>query len=205
MRRNPLSTYAYHSFGVLQFLSVVALALIGVGDKTDDKFLQSANGVIRESLLFLKSIDPYYRLVFPILIAVLEGVRKLMGPPWAREFIHSFLDGIQSMVFTDRKSSELHHHRVTLFRRVPARVCFTRKWYADWFTPWLVPFSRSAHTTQRARTSFRVPDSGDDAEGIAGATWNCKNIISIDSLPDLAINEPSPSQIHEYAEKKRVT
>lgn len=127
--------------------------------------------------------------LLPTLLIVSGGLgllKKLLGPPWLWQTVHSYLDVFREDVFNFGPDDAVHHHRVTLFKYVG--WCWRlEKW--PW-SGWLVPVERSGHTTQSQISVFRAPDDADHAEGVAGMTWARRGQVMVSHLPDL---EASPS------------
>ena len=49
----------------------------------------------------------------------------------------------------------------------------------------MVPTVRSSHTSQETSTFFRVGDSEETCEGVAGRAWFKNGLVSVHGLPDL--------------------
>jgi hypothetical protein len=141
-----------------------------------------------------------FLLAIGIFLAISEAMRKVVGPPWLWDAIHSYLDSFRDYAFPDQPGDMLHEHRVTLFKHVRWRWCL-KKW--PW-SGWLVPVERSGHTTRRTSAVFRAPDEANDAEGVAGVTWASKSAVPVPELPDLS-GQPSVAEISEYAKKTFVS
>ena len=136
--------------------------------------------------------------LLPILVLVsgaLGTIRRVVGPPWVWDAVHHSLDALQRDVFETEKEDALHHHRVTLFKRVGWRWCFA-KW--PW-SGWLLPVERSGHTTQLTRAAFRAPDDADNAEGVAGLTWASNRVRVIENLPDLSVGRDEDFEAYARA------
>jgi len=121
-------------------------------------------------------------------------LKKLLGPPWLWNTVHSYLDSFREEAFNVGLDDAQHHHRVTLFRYKPWYWHF-RRW--PW-SGWLVPVERSGHTTQASISVYRAPDDADKAEGVAGMTWARRRIVNVSNLPDLS-EDPSRDDMQRYA------
>lgn len=102
------------------------------------------------------------------------------------------------------------HHRITLFKAT--RFCYRprpirHKWWI-WgkeYGPmkgWLVPVARSEHSTKNVKSTFRIPEDGQGAEGAAGKAFFRENPFKLPSegkiLPVLT-TQSSKDHIEEYA------
>ena len=138
----------------------------------------------------------------PFLILFLgfaKVLRDAIGPPWVWTVVQRVLDQFQELAFADR-SGPKHHHRVTLFRI--AR--FSKPWRRWPGRRYLVPVARSGHATMQCSVVFRIPDSADNAEGVAGRTWAERKVVPVSGLP--AITGAVPDEVrHEYARKTWVS
>lgn len=110
------------------------------------------------------------------------------------ETLQSQIDILQSIAFPDHANELNDHHRVTLFRY--KKWCWNRlfnlkSWNRPW-SGWLVPVIRSGHTGKGTKVVFLAPDSGSDAEGIAGLCWSSDAIISRENMK--SINSSSSDQ-----------
>lgn len=103
-----------------------------------------------------------------------------------------------------------HYHRLTLFKHTgfcywprPARS-FIWKWgkgFWPW-TGWLVPVARSGHSTKYVKTTFRVPEDGHGAEGVAGKAFFQDNPFKVPSsgtLLNTLSQSSSPQEIEDFA------
>lgn len=133
--------------------------------------------------------------------AVSKGVCRWLGPPWIWKSMQGVLDELRKHAFnTGTGQSEVHHHRVTLFKHRKFRLGLWRWWCLGQhpWSGWLVPVLRSGHITQRSKTVFLAPDRGDHAEGVAGKAYNSESIIFCDNLPKVTSTSPDPD-VQQYA------
>jgi len=159
---------------------MIAAALFAGSLKADP-----AQWAVMENIV--KWLQQYAWVSAPVLVIaapIIYGARRMIGPPWLWSAIHDVLNSFQQHVF-ENQGSPLHHHRVTLFKYTRARFA----WCHYPWSGWLVPVSRSGHTTQKSRTVFRVPDDADRAEGIAGQAWARQQIVLVDGLPELSTDK----------------
>lgn len=180
----PYLNYSRHIFwGIIS----VVVVLLTVPDQQFKGFGEWAVS----SHLWINSYSHWILLISIIAVTLTTLPIRHYGPPWIGDTIHQLLNDLQSYIFKDRKSDELHHHRLTIFRYNKRRGI-------------LYPVARSGHTTQKTKTIFRAPDDADKSEGVAGKTWASRKIVSVSNLPDVSGN-CSESDIRKYSEKTNVS
>lgn len=200
MRQHRAYNFMYHSLTVSQWVcgsfgTLVAASLKADVAKTRSWFAPAAD------LLEWAGANAWY--LIPAMAIVVGGaslVKQILGPPWVWNVIHSLLDDLQRRAFGNDRTGPLHHHRATLFKHVSWRICF-RRW--PW-SGWLIPVERSGHATRRCGVRFLAPDDADRAEGIAGQTWVCKEVIFVDGLPCLD-GKMSNTKCRDYSKKTWVS
>jgi hypothetical protein len=199
MHRNQFKAKLYTWIGAI----IWVLTVIGSGSaiiyKIDRKDVEIAGGL---ALYCYDTIHTYIWILLlsiPLVISGLQLIRSKIVDPWIWENIHHVLDKFQNFVFKDRKSTLLHHHRATLFKYKKRNLSLNR----FCLTPCLVPVVRSGHAKQKTKTIFKVPDSMDDAQGIAGLTWARGGIASVNNLPEIT-EKSSLSEIEEYARSTKI-
>jgi hypothetical protein len=147
-------------------------------------------------------------LVFGMVTLATKYLSSLIGAPWVWATVQKVLNEVRKDAFNRQPEDPIHAHRITLFKRVAWRwrVRPTRgSWWRPWGTGhwpwsgWLVPISRSGHTTQRSEAVFLAPDDADKCEGIAGQVWARDQTIILENLPDLNIGCPTDQNITDYA------
>jgi len=175
--------------GLIILVGTIAKLDTKAGDKVAAKWVVAG--------AFVKWIQGDGWWLFPtvlLLSGLLGLLRKLTGPPWVWGTVHHYLDVFAEDCFFGESSDPLHHHRVTLFRRV--------RWRWSWckypWSGWVVAVERSGHTTRDHISSFRAPDDADQAEGIAGKAWTTRGVIRISNLPDLQA-DPTRAAAKAYA------
>lgn len=200
MRQHRMWAITYRTLTGLQWVAGTVLAVAGASLKADVAQVQAW---VPWAAKLLQVSQGWAWLTIPCLtgyFGVAQFGRKMIGPPWVWEVIHSLLDDLQQHAFGKDCQSPLHHHRATLFRFVRWRWCL-RRW--PW-SGWLVPIERSGHATRRSSVAFLAPDDADQAEGVAGQTWAHNRVIFIDGLPDAVANRSKNKQ-REYAQRTWVS
>jgi len=143
-------------------------------------------------------------MIGPLLVALLQFLRRGWGNPWAWEAIQKVLDECRKEMFDDRSGRPLDENRVTLFRHY--------RYWIGWRNPsnwgsWLVAVARSDHMSKQRIRRFRAPDDPEKCEGVAGLAWRGRGWIQIplqgNDLPELL---PALSKnIETYAKETGVT
>lgn len=168
----------------------------------ESKSLQLIKPVIRE----VHEHATLLIVAFMLTILIAQFIKERTGNPWAWRITEDLIDELRRHCISDAYQDEpVHHHRVTLFRFQHFKLwpVFGRKgmicgsWRFPW-TGWLVPISRSGHTTQRTKAVFLVPDDADAAEGVAGQTWICKSTLTTQELPEPSLDDTG--SISSYAQ-----
>jgi hypothetical protein len=211
MRRSRWNTCWFNVFVVVQWLSIVVIAVFG-----GVKLLTPSSewhAVTREVVNWVHSWGVVVIPAFTSILAFAKAGASTIGPPWIWKLIDEIIDELRDHVF-DGQDEALHHHRVTLFKHVRSNLRLIlgpwRSPYWPWgkgrhpWSGWLVPISRSKHTTINSKTVFLAPDDADNAEGIAGHTWARDVTLPIDSLPDVNA-DPSEANIQEYSNRTWVS
>src|SRR5436853_112334 len=121
----------------------VAVATMGIAIKFDRS--DSSYGPILSPALSWLHSNAVFLLIFSLFYGFVELVIRGIGPPWIKDHVHNILDQVQAFTLCERSTSELHHHKITLFRH--------HRWYLCWqglpWTGWLVPVIRSGHGGQK--------------------------------------------------------
>lgn len=181
-------------------MSIIISASLSASLRADPKHLTGGWQIFSPPLAWIQDRAWILLIAVGLFLALSTSVRKIVGPPWVWDAIHSYLDSFREYAFPDQPGDMLHEHRVTLFKYVRWHWCL-KKW--PW-SGWLVPVERSGHTTRRTSASFRAPDDANEAEGVAGATWASKLAVPVVDLPDLSA-EPSADDVAQYARKTFVS
>jgi hypothetical protein len=193
----------YNALLSIQVLAGFSAVLVGGVQKADANSLAKIAAVAPEVQRSLAWLQTSAWWLLPSLLVVSGGLgllKKLLGPPWLWNTVHSYLDSFREEAFNVGSDDAEHHHRVTLFRYRSWRWRFCR-W--PW-SGWLVPVERSGHTTQASVSVYRAPDDADRAEGVAGMTWARRKVVNVTNLPDLSDN-PSREDMQRYAKASGMT
>lgn len=153
---------------------------------------------------------------FTVLVFVL-GIVNLSNVNKSWRLIKTVLDQYQRKCIPIVGPQD--QHRITLFkieRRVlpPKRnknhTFLKRVISLDWFCRYLVPVIRSGHLAQSSKAKFKIHDSGNRCEGIAGEAYTINNRVSQTELPNLCPDsvkklgkEELAEAIKEYAKKTK--
>lgn len=196
MRLRSIRNGAFYTCQVAEVVFTVLLVSLGAAIKVDAQSIRARSDFFADLLVGVQDWAWVLLVVFPLVLLVAVGAKKLLGPPWIWRAVHSLLTEYREYVFSDIQEAAPHHHRVTLFR----------KRFDFWFLPgWLMCVERSGHTTRKRIPIFKAPaDNPDEAEGVAGTTWVENRIIPVNDLPDLSSNFYE-AQIMEYAGKSWVS
>ena len=159
-------------------------------------------------IYWASGFSPGLMLICACLLGLAEVIRLWAGNPTFWLSVEPVLDELceYSSAQERRDADPIHHHRATLFRYVRFKFWIWpwRNRYNPWggirnpWSGWLVPVSRSGHTTKKTRALFLAPDDADNAEGIAGHVWRCRGIIGPIDLPEVNKNSPD-DEIEAYA------
>lgn len=202
MWRRTVSEIFYNVAGYVQVVAGVLVLLISAALRAPvDQWSQRSP--MLGALLAVMQETAWFFLALLIAVAGAAGLlRKYTSPPWVWALIENMLTQFREDVFTNPRDSEVHFHRVTLFKWVRWRPCWPPK---GMFQGWLVPVARSGHTTRSKIARFRAPrDDPDRAEGIAGESWAKDGVVLIPELPDLGTD--SSAETHDtYAKVTRVS
>lgn len=186
----PLVKWTHRIFSILSVL-LVSIAKVPVLSRV-------------ESLNFVGHfVDTNGYWLLPAILLVIPGlewVRRKLESVNTWRIVEAILEDFRNKVFDDKDDDPLHHHRVTLFKKVTCSFRF-RRWP---FSGWLIPVARSCHTTRRNASRFLAPDDADRAEGVAGNAWTRKKMFVVENLPDLSQESPE-FQFNDYAEKSRIS
>lgn len=194
--------FGYHSFRFISAASVFLAGLVGALLKTKaEKW-----GILHQYISWIQE-EAWWLLIALAVVAAGTGMlTKWIGPPWLWDSIRRTLNRIREEAFAGIDGEQIHHHRVTLFRRkwslapVPWRC-----WYWPW-GPWRVPWSgwmvsvaRSGHTTQQCWSVFLAPEEdADNSEGVVGLVWTTKKVQVLPPLPSIQ-STATEEEIAEYA------
>ena len=202
----------YYLLRCTQIVAIVGLAIFGGAQPLRPDNWGVSVGV------GLRWLQTWGDIAIPLLTALMIGCAwscYAIGPPWVWATVHSILDEFRGHAFrTETFSDPLHYHRVTLFKYVGVKFLLARESWRSRFWPWgkgrypwsgwLVPITRSGHTTKISSTVFLAPDDADNAEGIAGQTWALNSSLPVKDLPDLQGN-PTQEQIVDYGRRTFVS
>lgn len=152
--------------GKAQILATVATVCSGASLKANPEEWSVAAGL----LLWMQRNAWWIVVSSPIVLGVLQWIRRELGNPWAWETTQKLLEEFRSHVFEANGEDASDRHRVTLFRYYRWRPLWTdlsrRKCSRQ-----LVAVARSGHLRRNNIERFRVPDIGEDCEGIAGQAF----------------------------------
>jgi len=152
---------------------------------------------VKESSLLL-----YIVLTFAFLVGKFFS-RKGDKVIW--ETLQTQVDILQGIAFPEHSDDLNDNHRVTLFKYQKwylARLFKFKYWPLVW-RGWLVPVVRSGHTGKDTKTVFSVPDSGRQAEGIAGLCWSSDSIIHKESMRNIS-NASSDTNKNYYCKVSKM-
>lgn len=190
----------YSILNMFYWSTLISSAVFGVVGKIDPVILAGhADGLV-PLLVWLKSLS-WMLILTSVLAAVFAVLRSNISAPWVKVAVKHILDAMRDHAFEHVDSAANFHHRVTLFRHVKGpcwRALVSRRWP---FGGWVVPFARSGHLTQNITVCFRVPDAGDDAEGIAGQTFAQDLTLQVEGLPDVSNSNCSNGALKDYARR----
>lgn len=169
------------------------VVLVGAGSKVDPK---EADSILGATYLIGVQRMAWWALPSAMVLAGAAGLlKRQIGSPFRWEMVKFLLDELCSEVFKKGDFAN-HSERVTLFKFRSLALVFKR-W--PW-SGWLLPVERSGHLTRRSGALWRVPDSGDGAEGLAGRVWNENKVIHLANLP-FVTSDSSPEIVANYAKK----
>ena len=194
MHKRTLGVILYKLSGIIEVLLALGTAGAGGVYKLDSQDVARLGSWAIGMQGWVRSINWILLIAVPLAIPALHLVRERIGAPWVWEHIHSMLDDFQACIFKQRRTQQLHHHRVTLFKHKKFHFCLDRHWK----DACLVPIARSGHTSQSSKTKFYVCDSMENRGGIVGMTWAQRNVVEVHDLPDISSN-PSEGEIADYA------
>lgn len=144
-----------------------------------------------------------------VLLPGLAGLSKYglerLERRWVGRMIHALLTEYRRNLFGSLGGAK-EEHRATLFVHRGFALWRTLPWSISrhpW-SGWLVPVSRSDHTSQRVRARFLAPDRSRKSEGIAGQTWREAAIVTVDKLPELT-KLSTASDISDYCRRTHVS
>ncbi len=200
MHKRKLAIFVYWVSGIVQVLLTSLSVAGGTVYKLEQREIEYLGQWAKVLLVWVHLYAWLIIAFLPVSLAMIQSLRNRIGAPWIWEHVHFLLNGFQATVFSGRSTQHLHHHRVTLFQYKKFYLCLEKKYW----TRCLVPVARSMYTSQETKTKFKVPDSMDKAEGIAGLTWAKLKIVSVRNLPDLS-NNPTLQKKKEYARRTNVT
>ncbi|MDH0894673.1 MULTISPECIES: GAF domain-containing protein [unclassified Pseudomonas] len=156
-------------------------------------------------LLVHNNLAVIFALLF---VAFLFGkLLKGLGDPWVLNKLQFILDSYQERAFMKNgQAIPRDHNRITLFKMKRSVIGPSRPWMRRrgrrFFSNHLVPILRSGHTSKKSKVAFHVPDSGDEAEGIAGLAWVSEEVAEMHNLPAI-VRGCAKRDIKAYAESTR--
>jgi hypothetical protein len=141
--------------------------------------------------------------IFPPIAALAKALLDRFSVERLHHVIHHVLTDYRRRLF-DGLPGATHHHRVTLFVHKKWAFVGTWPWRRKRWpgSGWLVPVTRSDHTTQRVRARFLAPDHADRCEGLAGSTWSARATLTIEQLPMLT-KTSAEADIKSYADRTK--
>ena len=180
--------------------------------------------VSAEAAIYVVAVQGSIWWIIPIatgLIAGCEGVRKLIGPPWAWESVQRILDNFHREAFNEAPAPNLQQLPVcqlTLYRRVKilwrgfswwrkrhAHDCHPDDCRRNRYSGWLVPVARAwKYKDQSTRTVFLCPDDAKNSEGVPGLVWWRRKVWPVKDLPvlDPALTDDQlAAELTEYSQK----
>lgn len=128
-----------------------------------------------------------------VLTPLLIGLRRWLDRS-RYDAVHDLLDQMCEHIFKNTTFEHEQHRRVTLFKRRALH------WKWPFVGPWLVPIERSGEATRKTDALFRVPDDGEQCEGVAGRTYSKRKIVYVERLPDLRV-KASSEDLQNYASR----
>ncbi len=206
LQKNRKRLYRFSIF--VSGTAIFVMAILGAILAVDLDKESAPAGYLADAIGFIQSWGWIALLTLGPLSGLTQLVSIWVGRPRVWRTIEGVLDVLKESAFIDDCNDDpSHYHRVTLFQHMKRKF-----WILPWrgstpwggsrtpFSGWLVPVARSGHTTQRSATVFLAPDDADNAEGVAGQTWNNAVIVSHNSLPELT-KTSSDADVIEYARK----
>lgn len=206
MNRAMHSSWRTITYRVCFYLGIALASLlagVGVVMKQDPK--DYSDPVAASFITTVKAHAWLIVFVLPLVVIVLELVRKWVGEPWAHKALHKIMDKMRLDVFKIDGNDPEHDYRVTLFRYQRFHLwawlfphCGSRGWHP--WSGWLVPVARSGIITQSSTSVFLAHDSG-NVEGIPGLAWiRADTFEGPENLPALR-KDSKDEEIKEYAER----
>lgn len=199
-QRRRIGSWFVATFGAVYPIAI-GVDRIGGQAKT---YMDSISGVFGLTTADFAAIA-FFGFIFGLII------RRTAGNPTFALAVEPVLDVLRQHAFVDEyaQSDPEHHHRATLFRHCPRKFWIWpfRKWYSPWgasfrgpWAGWLIPISRSGHTTKHSDTTFLAPDDADNAEGVAGMIWASKQDVR-----PIRLVLDGPDDAQKYAEETNVS
>ncbi len=139
---------------------------------------------------------------------VCKHLPRIAGSPQTWDLMHDFLDGLRDYFFREDGYDVPDFHRATLFRCQRNRR--KRNLIARFLglcgakPKWLVPVVRSNHISQETEVAFRIDDSIEKCEGVAGRAWHMNNVVSVYDLPEISLGSAA-KEVKDYAKKSFVS
>lgn len=200
MIRRKVAKWSYSGLNGAQWILGVLLLLVGAILKITPDQLKQFPSLLSKEVVAVQGAAWIWVIILSIGTGLAGLVKKVVGPPWAWETLHHFLDVFRTEAFASCAEGPEFHHRVTLFKRVQWRWRFCL-----WpFSGWLVAVERSGHTTQRTSAAFRATDNADSNDGIAGQVWSRRRAVLVADLPSLQ-GQPTDEDYAAFAERTFVT
>lgn len=178
---------------ILAYTCAAGVAFVGAALKADVKVWSTRWQLAGDALEGIQGIAWILVVVLPLGAAALCWVAKQIKEKWLTGDVQQILEQVRQFAFRSTAGQALDLHRVTLFR-------------ARWGLRGrrLVIVERTGHLTRRHRTSFRIPDSLDECEGIAGRTWGLQQALHVDDLPEVK-PDATLAEVETYARATFVT
>lgn len=193
----------YNFFFAVQILAIAIPAVIASSLKID---IQHIPAWSRDTVVWAQKAAGWAVPIGALTVFLTKGICTAIGPPWTWRAVQRVLNEHRLVAFDVHDGDPVHHHRVTLFKRMRWEACLRPCTYWAWgwkrwpLDGWLIPVARSGHTTQRTDVIFMAPDDAENAEGVAGQTWACDQVLVINDLPDVS-NDPTNENITDYAKR----
>ncbi len=201
MWRRSVAVFVYKASGAVRAVAGSLMLVLSAALVASPERWNRWVPALSEVFTFLADAGWLIIMVLVMVSGAASVARLLTGPPWLWDIIQDLLDVFRGHVFKDHPNDDVHHHRVTLFKRV---TCSWSTNVRELYGGWLVAVARSGFTTRSSVTKFRAPDQADQATGVAGMTWARANTVIVFDLPDLN-DSPSNDDFARFAEAARVS
>lgn len=186
--------------------SIIVINMINSYDLPED--VAKSRPIVNHLLQVFEEQSVHIMLLLCVFF-LLGLLMKRLGDQWVLEKLQFILDEYQGKAFkTNGDAIPTDHNRVTLFK-FKTKVIKVRHWTTTrkfgWssgkhplFSDYLIPILRSGHLSKKTRIAFHAPDSGDDAEGVAGRAWASQEAATVAGLPTIGRSSPQ-RDIKNYA------